>query len=142
MYRADRGTRGGGVVIYVDMSLNSKCIVSSIEPINFESIFVKITFHANKSLIVGSIYRPPSAPTDSLLNILNTISSLDKSNTKELIILGDFNRNWLDHSSTKGKNLIKSVNLTQLINEPTRVNGQSSSLLDWILVTNPERIIT
>ncbi|XP_044218812.1 uncharacterized protein LOC122989855 isoform X1 [Thunnus albacares] len=58
-----------------------------------------------------------------------------------MIILGDFNCNWLDRSFSNDRNLINSVNLTQLIKEPTRVDYRSSSLLDWILVTNPERII-
>lgn len=71
--------------------------------------------------------------------ILSTITSLKKHN--EMIILGDFNINWLDRSSSSHQNLFSSINLTQSINEPTRVDIRSSSLLDWILVTNPERII-
>lgn len=58
-----------------------------------------------------------------------------------MIILGDFNSNWLSHSSTNDRHFFRSANLTQLINEPTRVDPWSSSLLDWILVTHPERII-
>lgn len=71
--------------------------------------------------------------------ILSTINSLGRHN--ELIILGDFNSYWLHCSSHKDRNLFDSVHLTQLINEPTRVDHRSSSLLNWILVSNPDRIV-
>ncbi len=70
---------------------------------------------------------------------MSTIDSLGRHT--ELIILGDFNFNWLDRASSNDKHLFSSINLTQLINETTRVSHNLSSLLDWILVTNPEIII-
>lgn len=96
-------------------------------------------FHENKSLTIGNIYRPPSAPSDSINCILATIHSLEKCT--EQIILGDFNSNWLSHSSKNVRHLFNGANFTQLITEPTRVNLRSSSLLDWILLSNPKRII-
>lgn len=125
------------MVTYVDANLISECIIPEVDPVNFESLFINIIFHVNKRFIIGKIYRPPSAPSDSTKCILSTINSLAKH--KELIILVDFNCNWLDRSSPGDKNF-SSVNLTQLIKEPTRVDSRSSSLLDWILVSNPERI--
>lgn len=115
------------------------CLIPNIQPFNFECLFIKVTRHTNKKLIIGNIYRPPSAPSDSTMFILSTINSFEKH--FELFILGHFNSNWLDRFSVNDRNLFGSVNLTQLIKEPTRVNHRSSSLLDWILVTNPERII-
>lgn len=138
LYRADRPSRGGGVATYVSSKYNSQRVTPNIEPVNFECLFININLNINKKMIIGNIYRPPSAPADSMKNILSTIDSLERHN--ELIILGDFNSNWLDRSSSNDRNLVKSVNLTQIINEPTRVGQYSSSLLDWILVTNPERI--
>ena len=119
--------------------LNSKCITPNVEPVNFKCLFTSIIFHENKTLTIGSIYRPPSTPADSMKCILSTVNSFQKHS--ELIILGDFNSNWLSHSSTNDRHLFHGANFTQLINEPTRVDPQLSSLLDWILVTNPERII-
>ncbi len=48
---------------------------------------------------------------------------------------------WLDKSSDKEKNIFNSLNLTQLITEPTRVTARSQSLLDWILVSHPNRFL-
>lgn len=132
-------SRGGGVATYVDVNLSSERIIPEVDSVNFECIFINIIFHENKHLIIGNIYRPPSALSDSTQCILSTINSLCRH--KKLIILGDFNSNWLNRSSDGDKNLFSSVNLTQLIKNPTRVDSKSSSLLDLILVSNPERIV-
>ncbi len=113
MYRADRSFRGGGVATYVDANLVSECVIPNVDPVHFDCLFINIILHDNKQLTIGNIYRPPSAPADSTKSILSTINSFDKHN--ELIILGDFNSNWLDRSSSNDRNLFGSVNLTQLI---------------------------
>ena len=139
IYRADRGSRCGGVVTYVSADLASELIVPTVEPVHFESIFVKVILHENKYITIGNIYRPPSAPAVSFNCIVSTINSIHEKN--ELVILGDFNRCWLDKASKNAKHIIGNLNLTQLINEPTRVTPTCQSLLDWILVSHPNRII-
>lgn len=91
LYRSDRCSRGGGVAIYVSSDLVSELIVPTIEPLHFESIFIKLNFHVNKCLTIGSIYRPPSSPAVSFNSMISTINSISGSN--ELILLGDFNKN-------------------------------------------------
>lgn len=124
--------------VVVEELSSSELIIASESPMHFECLFVRTCFHQNKRLIIGNIYRPPNSPSESTNNILSTINSLNCFD--EIIILGDFNRNWLDRSSLKERNQFESLNLTQLIREPTRVEGNSRSLLDWILVTHPNRI--
>ncbi len=78
------------------------------------------------------VYRPPSAEsqaTDTLVNMLSKFSD------EELLVLGDLNLNWLSDASLQFKNLMCSLNLSQLIMEPTRPNpkdGSKSTLLDLI----------
>ena len=139
LYRVDRGARGGGVSTYVSSNLVSELISPDIEPQYFESIFVKITLHANKYITIGNIYRPPSAPAESFNNMIATINSIKFKN--EIILLGDFNKNWLDKAAIKGLNGFGDLNLTQLISEPTHVTRTSQSLLDWILVSHPNRFL-
>ena len=138
LFRKDRGSRGGGLMTYVSSNLTAELVSPTVNPLHFECLFVKITLHENKRLIIGNIYKPPNAPAETTKGILTTINSLDC--TSEKIILGDFNSNWLDRSSYNDRNLFNGINLTQLITEPTRVGPSSSSLLDWILVSHPDRI--
>lgn len=110
LFRSDRGSRGGGVATYVTSRLMSQLIIPQADPEYFECLFVKICFHHNKHLVIGNLYRPPSAPSESTKCILSTIGSLDC--LSKLIILGDFNVNWLDRSSSNDKNSFASINLT------------------------------
>lgn len=140
LYRADRTTRAGGVACYVSTRFISEPAIPKVTSSLFESLFIRLKLHENKHLIIGTIYRSPPVHPDSTNSLISTLTSIE--HPCELVLLGDFNKNWLDRSSSNDKNLLKSINLTQLINEPTRVHGNSTSLLDWILVTHPDRILT
>ena len=114
LFRSDRSTRGGGVATYVLSNLNSQLMVPNEIPVHFEGLFIKITLHENKQLIIGNIYRPPNSPKlDSIKHIISTASSLVSN--KEMILMGDFNINWLHSSAFTERNMINSLNLTQLI---------------------------
>ncbi len=83
------------------------------------------------------IYRPPSAPQMALEEIGNLMSSFAFS---KLTVLGDLNLNWLSECSARLKELCLELNLTQLINFPTRPNSNNSSnssLIDLILTNRP-----
>ena len=140
LFRSDRPSRAGGVATYVTNKFISEYTTPTVDPNHFESLFINILFHDNKHLTIGTIYRPPPVPAGSANDILATINSLNKQN--ELIILGDFNVCWLKKSSLDERSLFTTVQLTQLIKDTTRVDPyhKTKSLLDWILVTNPERI--
>ena len=64
---------------------------------NVESIFIKIINTNNKNIAVGSVYRHPSMDANEFnkyyLSILNKKLFLGKN--KEIILLGDFNINFL-----------------------------------------------
>lgn len=51
LYRADRGSRGGGVATYVSSNLQSHLVVPKEKPVNFEGLFVEIILHENKKNI-------------------------------------------------------------------------------------------
>lgn len=65
LYRADRGSTGGGVATFVSYNLVSELISPVVKPKHFECLFVKITFHQNKYITIGNVYRPPSVPVES-----------------------------------------------------------------------------
>ena len=76
-------------------------------------------------------YRPPSAVKDSSSSLANLLLQLDK----EIVLLGDFNWDWLTAVSEDFKNLCISLNVTQIVDSPTRPNikfPNKSSLIDLI----------
>lgn len=48
LYRADRDSRASGVAKYVSSNLVSEVITPTVQPIHFDFLFEKITFHQNK----------------------------------------------------------------------------------------------
>lgn len=95
LYRSDRSSRDGGVAIYVSSEFISELTIPAVVPLYFECVFVKVIFHENKSLIIGSIYRPPSSPAETFDHLISTINSISCKN--KIILLGDFNKTWLSH---------------------------------------------
>ena len=68
---------------------------------------------------------------------------MDNKN-KEIYLLGDLNCNLLDSSLSNVKTLQKIMQLyqlTQVINEPTRVTKSTKSILDVCITSSPDKII-
>jgi hypothetical protein len=93
---------------------------------------------------VSNIYRPPKQPIN-WFNKMNTL--LDNFSTTKLdfIITGDMNCDLLKTPiDNHTKHLIytcETHKLTQLVNKPTRITPSSLTLIDMIMVTNPDKII-
>ena len=130
--------------------------VKSFFPPEIENIFFEILLPNTKPIVVGIIYRPPSQ--SEFLEIINTHFSKLDTNNNEIYILGDFNINlYLNNSYIFLKNnLLQSQSITsdikkyyefctmfglkQLIEVPTRVTCSSSTIIDHILASFPNRV--
>jgi exonuclease III len=136
IFRQDRTVKGGGVAIYCRDSLQSSVLLSRSVPKQFELLLLKIQLSKNKSLTVAACYRPPSAPTCAL----DTICELFAPHlSSELMLLGDLNCNMINTPATLQSKL-DALNLTQIINEPTRYKLKAintGTLIDIILTNLP-----
>ena len=135
--RRDRNRQGGGVCIYI-MS-NLKYSILQGYGIDIESAWICIDIYSKK-IVVGTVYRPPSANKfydDSILNELEKLTAMNEN----VILLGDLNVDCLK-SNVSQTNFIGCLedifSMTQLVNEPTRETPTSVSLIDVILSTKPE----
>ncbi len=137
IYRNDRNSRGGGVLLAIHNSLPSRLINS---PPDLEVICVSL-IHINLTVCV--VYVPPSVPTQvfhDTLRYLTKIVSLGPT-----VILGDFNLpdiDWLSLSCSSPLSLtfcdfVFDNNLSQLVLEPTHCKG---NCLDLILSNSPHHI--
>ena len=142
--RKDRSRNGGGVCIYLRSSINYK-IRSDLIPPELEGICLEITKPQSKPFFVSTIYRPPNAPGEVFDYFETFIKRIDDEN-KEMYILGDLNCNLLQERTlfnvptSKFNSIYELYQLSQLINEPTRVTLASSSLIDHIVTNTPEKI--
>ena len=145
---------GGRVVCYIRNNLSYD--VKSFFPPEIENIFLELLLPNMKPMVVRIIYRPPSQ--SEFLEIINTHFSKLDTNNKEIYILGDFNINlYLNNSYIFQKNnslqsqsihsdikkyyeLCPMFGLKQLIEVPTCVTCSSSTIIDHILASFPNRV--
>ena len=98
-------------------------------------LLLSLTFkHIPVSL--ATFYRPPSCP-DDLNSLHNVLSSLAHSLTHNLILVGDFNVNYL--SSSPLLNLLNVISdffsLDQIVTQPTHFSPSGTpSLIDLVFV--------
>lgn len=139
LYRVDRTGRGGGVSIYVKTGFSVTILKAVTIPRNFEFLALKVQLGPNSVIVVG-VYRPPSAELGSIDAIADLLSH---NSDAELIVMGDFNLNWLNDTSSHFKEVSAGLNLFQLITEPTRPNLKDSSkstLIDLIFSNRVDNI--
>ena len=140
VFRADRKGRAGGVAIYTADKLQCSVLHSISIPRQFELLAVQITI-ANAPLTVIGCYRPPSAIMDATTSLTELLSKF----SSEIILLGDLNWDWLSDKSSQFKQVCDSLNLTQLIDSPTRINPakpNNDTLIDVILTNAAHKYVS
>ena len=143
--RKDRNHQGGGVGMFIKNSLTFN--VRSDIGIDTESIWVDLFLPKTKPILIGVCYRPPKH-NDFIEKLEQSFSNCDSIINNECIILGDFNINVASSESrkansnlyTKLENFMSMYNLAQLISAPTRITTYTSSVIDLIFVSDPNKI--
>ncbi len=128
--------RGGGVGAYIKNNLAATIINIDVDPSLNEQLWLRVRV-AGKLTAVGVIYRPPSVSYKHLETLFPTLEHL-YLNYEHIIIGGDFNINYLNAGDPEQQfvsTLFQSINLFQVVTEPTRVTNLTSSLLDYIIVS-------
>lgn len=129
----------GGVCILVrnDMTYQSIDLTNLCKEKTFEISAVKLNTGYSK-VIVCCVNRSPSeTPNDFLKHLEKTLKLLYQP-TISLVICGDLNINFLIESPTKQKleSLMKTFNLVQVVDFPTRVCNNKGTLIDSIFIDN------
>ena len=138
------GSTGGGVGVLINYIVK---FVTRLETVNsavsFESMEMIITI-VSISIRLVVIYRMPSSKKNKLKRgtfVTEFSDYLEKLSClrRNLIIVGDFNINWLENNDSERRNLfhiLETFELVQRIDFPTYQNGH---LLDYLL---PGGIVT
>ena len=134
LFRLDRlHKRGGGVCAHVRKELKASVLkeLSEISETDFHQLWIKVQCKMFKSLLICVPYRPPDCPVVCFESFFkpNYIQALQYG--KPIFILGDLNCNLLKTSQEqKALNDVSTeLNLTQIINNPTRITNTCHSLI-------------
>ena len=140
--RRDRNKHGGGVCIYIKNYLNFK-IRYDLMSDQLENIVVEINKPNAVPILICTWYRPPGTPIELFESFESLLGMIDCTND-EFYILGDINCNLLEKNpdchTKKLLELCELYNVSQTINEPTRVTSHSETLLDLCMTTTPDKI--
>ena len=131
--RVDRtGRRGGGVGIFVKSSLNFE-ILASMSLDCIEYVWIKLLIK-DKIIILWTIYRPPNSELNQFFEHIEDVLTNIYAKYDNIICLGDFNINFLSvtNASKQFESIMDPFGLKQLILEPTRISGHSTTLIDLI----------
>ncbi len=142
--RKDRKKGGGGILMYVDESLQPKNIKPLRKYVTVEMLAVQIKIDREIALLIG-MYRPPKNSGDQYfqkledeLHEIRTWATMQHTN---VIIGGDLNLDRSKPRIKEGKLLVdleEVYGLSCLIKEPTRITANSQTLIDVFLTNKPE----
>ena len=122
------------------------CAFISSEAEEIESIWIEIwpSRQHCKGILLTTIYRPPD--TSKYLHkdfnaVFNSMVTKASGESKEMIVLGDMNVNFLVPEENKNlKSVLELLGLKQIIEKPTRITETSRTLIDVILTNTPANI--
>ena len=138
--RLDRNRHGGGVLIYVSSTYSHNVLYSGSPEL--ELIIVSIC--TTVPIIIALFYRPPSSTYSILDNLLTVLCThVRASFSHNLILLGDFNINFLNNSHplfTKLLIVTSSLSLSQIVSELTHLSPTLNSLIDLVFLSSPENL--
>ncbi len=112
--------------------------LSYIPDSGLHQLWVQIQLNKNKSIIVCVTYKPQNCPVACIKDELKPMFIEAFMMQPQIVIMGDRNCNLLNNSSVDAKALLDTcneLNLSQIIEEPTRITAQTRSLLDVIMIT-------
>lgn len=115
---------------------------STVSDSNFQQLWLKVQCKKLKSFLLCTVYKTSKSPISFLEDLENVfVDSLLTG--MEVIIIGDLKCNLQGNCSDSRalSNFCSTLNLTELVKEPTRVTERSQTLIDIALTTN-ENIIT
>ena len=126
--------RGGGVGIYIKNTFKFNILQNTA---NLEDLWLGVQING-LNIAVGCVYKPPSVNNNFFLNEFESTVFNYSINFEEIICLGDFNIDFLKINNNNSLNvlcnILESAGLKQIVNVPTRITGNSFTLLDLIII--------
>ena len=137
-------TSKGGTAIFSSKKLDTiERIDLKVQHNHFESIWVEIKNKNCKNVICCSLYRHPHDTVDiynEFLSYLEVCITKIKKENKLIFLCGDFNSDLLKYENTnnykKFYDLLSSYGIFPMILLPTRVSGESATIVDNIFTNN------
>ena len=141
--RNSNGRFGGGVCFYIRSCINFS-VRHDLCLEQLENLCILFNKPRARPFLISTWYRPPNSPVVKFNYFETLLGKLDSENI-EYYLMGDLNCDLsptvLDHGSRLLMDIADLYNLSQLINEPTRITDSSSTLIDHIFTNTPDKVV-
>ena len=140
-----RKQSGGGVAVYVNEKVNAEqlTIPSSLGPqSHVEALWLKAKLDRKKAVLVGCLYRPPTANNAQIQADFNDIEEqlqniIASHPSQRIIIAGDLNADHLTNPSAHARLVeLERYGLQCVVDHPTFYRGVTQSVLDVVLLSH------
>ena len=144
IYRKDRGSRAGGVLLAVKSSSFHSVHEIVEEQCKLELVTVELTTNSRTKLCICCCYRPRNSDRN-WLNLFDSYLAILSTCYDNIVIYGDFNLPkiiWDSPDQTTGSDelqfteLLNDYFLSQVNNQPTR----GENILDLIITSAPDQV--
>lgn len=139
LYRADRNSRGGGILCYVSSRIPHRRrndILSSSSLVEHIVIELKVR---EQTLIIAALYRPPNVSMQNLRNAIEQICCTCLSMNCTFYLIGDLNVDF-SNSSHNLVDLLSLYDIQNVVRNPTCFKSANPSLIDVILTNTPRKL--
>ena len=130
----------GGVGMFISSQLQYN-VLERTSSSSYQALWIEIVDANKKNNICGVVYRQHDK-ADDFLNYLSSSIELYSSRNRNIYLMGDFNIDLLKFESCSySKELLEltqSFSLLPAVDKPTRVYGNSATLIDNIFSNNLE----
>jgi len=135
----------GDVGIYISENLDYTVVERTPSNPAFQALWIEILVPNKKNVICGVLYRQHNSP-ESFLSYFNETVERFNACDKTVYIAGDFNIDLLKSESYNYAHnfllSLQSYSFIPLIDKPTRVYGNSATLIDNMLVNNTTNLLS
>jgi hypothetical protein len=138
MYRQDKQSNSGGIVVYVSKNIPSTHGPVSMVTDEIEYVSIELNLEDSKMLILA-MYKNPKMNPNKFKNVFEKLCEDVLEKYEHVIIIGDLNFNMLQNNVLS--QLCPTFNLTNVINEPTCFKSNNATLIDVMLVTKRKKYI-
>ena len=144
LHRLDRiGKSCAGVCAYIKANIKATILkdLTGITASGLHQLWIQVQIKKMRSILVCVVYRLPDIGVTCLQEELmpNYIQAF--SLNKDVILMGDLNCDLCVNPRSKAlRSLCSSLNATKLIDKPTRVTQSKCSLLDVVIISNPNLV--
>jgi exonuclease III len=130
----------GGVCLFVDSEI-SYVVRSDLFVEQAETLFIEMpanqfkisSKNVTEKIVIGVIYKPPRINIHAFCDSLDKLLFKIQQEQKLCLLVGDMNINLLSDDSQIYSDCYKSYHFQNLINVPTRIANNTSTVIDHIL---------